>query len=192
MEIDEGYQQYYPLIKSISYTKSRQTRIPREEFESGLCEALWEALRTFDDTKSCGIDTWVTRLLKQAATRVIKSKDGTHYQRVYTTLDEPNKDDEDTPISKLSDGESTENAFFRRRYKKEADQRQLIDFLANDPSQVDRETRLIVSQFSQYESITALAKALGMHHEFVKRKLRKLSTRYDANRFGDYRDYLAV
>lgn len=76
--------------------------------------------------------------------------------------------------------------------KKEADQRQLIDFLANDPSQVDHDTTLIVSQFEKYDSITALAKALGMHHESVKRKLRKLSRRYDANRFGDVADYLAV
>lgn len=76
--------------------------------------------------------------------------------------------------------------------KKEADQRQLIDFLVKDLPQVDHDTTLIVSQFPQYKSITALAKALGLHHEIVKRKLRKLSTRYDANRFGDYRDYLAV
>lgn len=76
--------------------------------------------------------------------------------------------------------------------KKEADQRQLIDFLVNDPDKVDPVTTLIVTEFPKYQSIAALAKALGLHHEVVKRKLTALSRRYDANRFGDYRDYLAV
>jgi hypothetical protein len=75
---------------------------------------------------------------------------------------------------------------------KEADHRQVIDSFVNDPTQVDTVTTLIVTEFSEHQSITALAKALGLHHEVVKRKLRKLSRRYDANRFGDYRDYLSA
>ncbi|ANY67691.1 hypothetical protein BBD42_15370 [Paenibacillus sp. BIHB 4019] len=74
---------------------------------------------------------------------------------------------------------------------KEADHRQVIDSIV-DPSQVDTVTTLIVTAFPEYKSIAALAKALGLHHEVVKRKLHALSRRYDANRFGDYRDYLAV
>ncbi|NHN31181.1 hypothetical protein [Paenibacillus agricola] len=76
--------------------------------------------------------------------------------------------------------------------KKEADQRQLIDFLVNDPSQVDSVTTLIVTNFPKYKSVTALAKALGLNHTTVYRKLRSLASRYDANRFGDLEDYLAV
>lgn len=76
--------------------------------------------------------------------------------------------------------------------KTEADQLQLIDSLISDPSKVDPVTTLIVTEFSKHKSITALAKALGLHHEVVKRKLRALSRYYDANRFGDYRDYLSA
>lgn len=86
-------------------------------------------------------------------------------------------------------GCSTEEIVFT---KKEADQRQLIDFFVNDPAKVDTVTTLIVTEFSRHNSITALAKALGMHHEVVKRKLLALRRHYDANRFGDYHDYLAV
>ncbi|MFD1267558.1 hypothetical protein [Paenibacillus motobuensis] len=99
---------------------------------------------------------------------------------------------EDAPTSEPTTGETVEDEYFSLQRKKEIDQLQLIDFLVNDPTQVDRETILIVSQFSQYASITALSKALGMHHEYVKRKLRRLSRRYDSNRFGDYSEYLAV
>lgn len=102
----------------------------------------------------------------------------------------PKSDDNDAPMLEVVTEISAEETSYLS--KKEADQRQLIDFLVNDPSQVDHDTTLIVSQFHKYDSITALAKALGMHHESVKRKLRKLSHRYDANRFGDVAGYLAV
>lgn len=111
------------------------------------------------------------------------------------SLDETEADDsgEYSPKYKMPEESSAEEIAIRELCeKKEGDQRQLITFLVADPTQVDRETNLIVSQFSQYDSVTALAKALGMHHEIVKRKLRKLSRRYDANRFGDIREYLAV
>ena len=101
-------------------------------------------------------------------------------------------DDSDTAISDEISEVGAEEEFFFRQRKKESDQRQLIDFLVNDPSKVDHDTTLIVSQFPQHSSITALAKALGLHHEYVKRKLRRLSRGYDANRFGDYSEYLAV
>lgn len=94
----------------------------------------------------------------------------------------------ETPVQLHSEF-STEDIALR---KKEVDQRKLIDSLVNDPDQVDHVTTEIVTQFSQYPSITALGKALGLHHEVVKRKLIALSRRYDANRFGDYHDYLAV
>lgn len=102
-------------------------------------------------------------------------------------------DDVESPNSDIKDeATDVELIVISRLQRKEANQRRtLIDFLT-DPDQVDSDTTLIVSSFSQYESITALAKALGLHHEVVKRKLRRLSRRYDANRFGDIQEYLAV
>lgn len=80
--------------------------------------------------------------------------------------------------------------------KKEADQRQLIDFLViSDSKEPDATTTDIVEAYRlapPSAKDTAIAKSLGIHHETVKRKLRRLARRYDANRFGDYRDYLAV
>jgi DNA-directed RNA polymerase specialized sigma24 family protein len=99
-------------------------------------------------------------------------------------------DDNDTLTLDIATDISAEEESFRT--KKEADQLELIDFLTNDPRQVDHDTTLIVSQFRRYDSITALAKALGMHHEYVKRKIRRLSHLYDANRFGSHIEYLAV
>lgn len=99
---------------------------------------------------------------------------------------------EDAPVYEIPDDKTTEDIVLEKCRKKRADQRQLIDSLVSDPSKVDFDTVRAVSEFPQYDSITALAKALGMHHEVVKRKLRRLASRYDANRFGDVREYLAV
>ncbi|WP_449600342.1 hypothetical protein [Paenibacillus sp. Marseille-Q9583] len=134
-----------------------------------------------------GFGLWMATALKNARIDWLR-KEQTRGKRYELTI---NKDDEDTPTSEIADDLTTEDIVIQRYKKKEADQRQLIDFLA-DPSQVDHDTTLIVSQFSQYESITALAKALGLHHEFAKRKIRRLARRYDANRFGDVHEYLAV
>lgn len=84
-----------------------------------------------------------------------------------------------------------DHVYERMHKKKKADQIALIDFLS-DPSQVDNVTTSIVTNFSRYKSVNDLAKGLGIHHETVKRKLIALSRRFDANRFGEKRDYLAV
>lgn len=105
---------------------------------------------------------------------------------------EEQEDGSHTAMCVLTDGVSAEDVVIDTlTQKKDAQKRQLLSSLC-DPAKVDHDTTLIVSQFPQHDSITALAKALGVHHEFVKRKLRKVSRRYDANRFGDINEYLAV
>lgn len=73
--------------------------------------------------------------------------------------------------------------------KKEAEQRQLLDFLLE--STTDSLTKKIVRMLPEYDSANALAKALGVHHSVVSRKMKSLARFYDANRFGDISDYLA-
>jgi DNA-directed RNA polymerase specialized sigma24 family protein len=74
--------------------------------------------------------------------------------------------------------------------KKRAEQLSLIDSIL-EPSQ-DSVTSDIVTLFPRYDSANALAKALGVHHTVVSRKLRALSRNYDERKFGDIHDYLAV
>lgn len=95
--------------------------------------------------------------------------------------------DESTPMLEIRDSIETDGEVL----KKEDDQSKLIAYLS-DPTQVDSDTTAIVSTFLQdeYESVRALAKALGLHPEAVSRKLRKLAHRFDANRFGNISDYL--
>lgn len=78
--------------------------------------------------------------------------------------------------------------------KKETDQRQLIDFFSRS-CKTDTATTTIVEAFliaPDSASPNAIAKSIGLHHETVNRKLLSLGRRYDANRFGDRREYLAI
>lgn len=77
-----------------------------------------------------------------------------------------------------------------QKLQKEKSQRQLTPFLvaaANDDF-----TRQVIKLFPSFEYPSQLAKVLRVHHSKVTRSLERLARRYDANRFGDIRDYLAV
>lgn len=113
--------------------------------------------------------------------------------RVSVDQTEEQDDGSCTAMYVLTDDVSAEEEAIRNlTQKKDAQKRQLLSSLIDPAKVTDRETMAIVSQFPQYSSITALGKALGIHHEIVKRKLRKLSRGYDGNRFGDVNEYLAV
>lgn len=114
-------------------------------------------------------------------------------RRHILSLDAPKENNEgDSYAVEFSDDISAEDAYLDR--KKETDQRQLTDFLAHS----GRPDPLTISLVEAYRtaplgtSDTAIAKSIGIHHETAKRLLLKLSQHYDANRFGDVRDYLAV
>ncbi len=187
---DELFESSKRDILSISIRYHKVSGIPIAEFISQLNEELWLAYRDFNANKGAVLRTWLYGCLKKRAVDVLRFKEGNYHRRRGFLDSTASTDETDAPKFEVVANETVEDEVLKI---KEADQRQLIDFLVNnDPSQVDPETRLIVSEFSQYPSITALAKALGLHHEVVKRKLRKLARNYDSSRFGDYRDYLVV
>lgn len=115
-----------------------------------------------------------------------------HYNRKWIEPNNNETDDGDTPIAAtiecIPDPHTTEELALQT---KEADQRQLIDFLL---SGADATTTAIVEAFLKHPkpTPTAIGKVLGLHHSVVIRKLERLAGKFDAKQFGDYRDYLAV
>lgn len=71
--------------------------------------------------------------------------------------------------------------------EKARNQRQLISELA---ARADDFTQTVVNLFPGYNSMNALAKALGVHHSKVSRSINRMSRRYDANRYGKIHDLL--
>ncbi|GAA0840637.1 hypothetical protein GCM10008915_36600 [Bifidobacterium pullorum subsp. gallinarum] len=198
-QFNSVYLEFKPLAEMIAKRFCRTSRVPYEELESQLSEEIWIAYLKFKESKGASLSTWMNTRLRDRAKRVVSRNEGKHYARMICITDygegdqKSSHDESNARTFEVVDGNcNVEKEALLFADKKEADQRELIDFLVNDPSQVDHDTTRIVSQFYKYSSIAALAKALGMHHEVVKRKLRRLSGRYDANRFGDINEYLAV
>jgi DNA-directed RNA polymerase specialized sigma24 family protein len=182
----EAFEQLYlaaeNLVKTVSNNFAKSSKVPVEEFLSLLAFEVWKSTKTFDKTKGTEYSTWLRTRLNQQAIAVTKGKENTYRRRVEVM----DTTDENAPTFEVGDELNLEDFVLN---KKEADQRQLIDFLT-DPTKVDATTTKIVEAFPQYKSITALAKALGLHHMLVRRKLESLIKNYDESAFGDYRDYL--
>ncbi|MCM3314848.1 hypothetical protein M3626_20850 [Psychrobacillus sp. MER TA 17] len=160
----------------------------REEIESGLMLELWESVRDYDQTRGAKLSTYVLGRLKRKALNLVnpkKSAVASYYNRLVAPT--TNENGERYTVEEFIDIVYSECE--RIPNTTEADQRQLIDSLC-DPSQVDDVTTAIVTNFPRYKNLNALAKGLGLHREVVDRRLRKLARNYDAELFGDYRDYL--
>lgn len=187
----KSYSMFEPIIRRVSKKFSAASGIPEEEYISQLSEEFWLLFNKFDSTRGASFSTWANLNLRSKAIQISKGKERTFYRRSIPIRQYGTSSNEDESSYEIADEYNLEQTVLDRLHrKKEADKRQLIDFLLE--STTDSVTTAIVTNFPRYKSITALAKALGLHHEVVKRKLRALSRLYDANRFGDYHDYLAV
>ncbi|KAA8750186.1 sigma-70 family RNA polymerase sigma factor [Paenibacillus sp. UASWS1643] len=176
----------------------RGRRGDEHDAEESFDEAMM-SLASRDDVENFGEALSAALRIK----RVFLERGNVRREKRYQITADQTEEQEDgshTAMCVLTDGVSAEEiAIDNLTQKKDAQKRQLLSSLC-DPAKVDNDTTLIVSNGLQrksggapeHKSINALAKALGMHPEFVKRKLRKLSRGYDANRFGDVNEYLAV
>lgn len=186
---NELFQRYKPRIQLLSRCASSKTGIPLQEFVSKLNFAFYKAVRDFSEERTANFGAWITTKLDQAAKDIMRRREGTYRKRV-KFIEQGSDGDEDAATSRIPDDYNLEDCILN---KKEADKRQLISFLLESAKiQNDPTMTAIIEEFPRYKSITALGKALGLHHEVVKRKLRGLSRYYDANRFGEVNDYLAV
>lgn len=184
------FRQNQPLIKRISTKFSRASGVPVEEFVSQLNHELWIAYEVFNEARGAKLETWLNMRLRDCAKRIVQRKEGTYYRNVRLFSTKVTDDDDETldEIQRIKAEINVEDDVI-----KEADQRQLIDFFRS--AKTDATTTLIVEAILGSQPGTsdlAIAKSLGLHHEIFKRKLRKLSRQFDANRFGEARDYLAV
>ncbi|MEW9697999.1 hypothetical protein [Paenibacillus sp. SI8] len=190
------FDEFEPQWKRSVRFDAKRTCTDEAEMIALYHDSLWKAIEKWDSARG-DFANYLSRWINRARSNLQR----TNLRRLSKCINRTVRkedDDEDAPtsvtIDLMTDGISAEDLAIERMHKKkEADQISLIDFLsdrANDPV-----TTLIVTETRTDKgksSITVLAKALGHHHETVRRKLTALSRHYDANRFGDVRDYLAV
>lgn len=105
------------------------------------------------------------------------------------SFDESRNRDDDTPMSDILIVDEDMTQYIVK--KKEANQRQLVDFLLESArTLIGSEMTAIISELPNYDSVTALAKAYGLNHTTVNRSIAKLTRFYSEAAHGDISDYL--
>jgi DNA-directed RNA polymerase specialized sigma24 family protein len=191
MELYEVIAAFKSEVTSIARLNSRKTRIAEADFISAMNVALWKAHERYVDDGRATLQTYLRTALRNATIDVIRGKQGGHARRVFAILDKPA--DEDTLRSEPADIETVDYMLFTGPNARKAHQLELIRSLVDE---TDSPTMSLVEAYldsaNQDARRTQIAKSVGLHHKVADDKLRKLSRRFDANRFGEIHEYLAV
>lgn len=190
------YEIYYSKVGRISRMFSITSGVPYDEIRSYLNEEYFKAMLDFDKTKSSNLSNWLNERLKARAIDFItKHKYAKSFiEPIYlSNLENNNNDDE----SAATFEPSTEydlvelEVINSLEMKTDEDKRQLINALTEN---CDTLTTAIVDEYlnSDNPNPYSIGKKLGVHNMTVVRQLRKLTKFYDATRFGDLDNYLAV
>lgn len=181
-------------IHNMSVKYHKRSGVPVDELTSQLNEELWFAYRDYDESKNAKLMTWVNGCLTRRAIDVIREREGSYRRTVTHSVEPPDSLEEfsNTVTSDIDSGVRTEEIVLERL--KEADQRQLIDSITRSVKTDTTMTSIIAAYETAHPSASpnAIAKTLGIHHETVNRKLRKLGRQFDSSRYGDIRDIIAV
>lgn len=173
------------LVHAVVADFSRSRSYLKEDLESDLMLELWKAIQQYDDSHGAKLSTYITRRLRRKALSVVDPRNNANAS-YYSRKAAPTASDGETlEVEDIIDAAT----MYNEPKTTKADQRQLIDSLCDHPK-VDDVTTEIVTNFPKYRTPNALAKALGLDFNQVDRRLRKLARNYDAEKFGDFRDYL--
>ncbi|MBU8597324.1 hypothetical protein KM908_14355 [Alkalihalobacillus clausii] len=173
------------LVHVVVADFSRNRSYLKADLESDLMLELWKAIQQYDDSHGAKLSTYITRRLRRKALSVIDPKNNANASYYSRKAAPTASDGEPLEVEDIIDAATP----YVDTKTTKADQRQLIDFLL-DRTKVDEVTIAVVTNFPKYRTPNALAKALGLDFNQVDRRLRKLARNFDADLFGDYRDYL--
>lgn len=169
--------------KGILVSRSKRFNIPTDEVEFIANESLFKSLRNYDLHKGKFIALFNVNLkrgcIDYLRTQCVEIKDNAGETYFVPQVE----------LYGLESEVASANAVDSiAEHQKNNDQRQLI---ANLLSNADETTRQSVSAYMVTDSFRSAAKLLGKKDKnSVSRLIRKLARSYDANRFGDYHDYL--
>lgn len=179
---------YEELAPSFRKRWLARNDVDPHDAETAFHSALWEIADTWTDRSLDFMKQMNTRYKMRLIDQIRRQPDRTRE----FSLDDMSQESEDRAAVLIADErENVEDNVIKKMI--ESGRQAVIDHLLH-PVTSDNATTAIVAvlKVSPFESLTALGKAAGVHHEVVKRKLRAMACRYDRDRFGDIRDYFAV
>lgn len=186
MNFEKQFKKTKPIIQGYAKRYAKATGIPREEYESALCEEFAKRAMIYDGR--IPFTAFIKPILTQKALKVASRKERKFYDNVLHT--DGMIDEDCNPTFEFISEVDIEKEVISPT-KKCADKLQLIHALT---SQADEITTAIVKRMLENPDATknSIATELGIHHQIVDRRLRRLAKNYDEKRFGDVSQYLAI
>jgi DNA-directed RNA polymerase specialized sigma24 family protein len=174
--------QVYEMLDAFKrrYLQKANGRYMNDEhsFTEAFDTTLWRSLKAYDPVQDF-LPFFSSNLKRANVSRIRKGGATKVTAEIYDCVSE----DGSSMMESLEDPDQFEESVQKKR-----DQRELVSNLL---AVADELTRKICLNYAMYDSENALSKALGIHHTAVRRSLARLSRRFDANRFGELRDYIA-
>lgn len=165
MTFEERYEEFKPVLLSISKRYARSTPIPVEEYESALSEEFFIRYSDFDSRRNNNFGAFMRVVLTQKATRIASRKERKFYDSI-VTIDEPDGDDEETkyPVELIADVDIEQEIFD-------------VMFVEEQLAKADDVTRKILVEFfaDPHVSFREIARKLGLHDKLVKRRLESVA-----------------
>ncbi len=195
MKFEKQFNSFYPTLRQISIRFSRTTGIPVEEFESTLCEEFYLKYAHFDPQKKDSFTAYMRVVLTQRAMRMAGRKETEFYRKeeLFVGQEDSSEDGDDVAVELeiVDEFNLEEYVASKAEHKTDADKRQLINALSKNTDSV---TKKIITEYLRSENAkpTAIGKAIGIHHQVVKRKVKKLARNFNESEFGNIEAYLAV
>lgn len=187
MNFEQHFNSMRPFIHQYARKLSLATSIPIEEYESAMCEEFYAKYDKYDGRIS--FNAYIKPKLQQKARRTSKLKKFEYYRKI--TRLEVHTDNDGREIEREFADSIDVSEEARARIEKSPDKLQLIRALSEKADEVTvAAVNLMLSKPNA--SLNSIATEMGVHHETLKRKFRRLAKNYDPSRFGDLNQYLAV
>lgn len=185
MKFEQQFNKTKPTILLFAKRYSKATNIPIEEFESALCEEFSKKFDGYDGRIT--FSAYIKPILTQCATRVAERRERKFYRNV-VHVDGLVDDDGDDMFEFVDESNVEEVAL--NRIEKSPDKLSLVRALLEKSDEFTVvAVELILAKPNA--SLNSIAAEMGVHHEMLKRKLRRLAKNYDQSRFGNLSQYLA-
>ena len=192
MNFEKQFNSFYPTLKNIARRYSRATDIPYAEYESSLCEEFYLKYAAFDPEKNPSFEGYMRVRLTQRATRLAGRKERRFYDNAYFYEGQAVDEEIEDPEYELADEfDLEEHVITQEELKTDEDKLQLINALTKE---TDDATKAIVQEYLRGEHArpTAIGRAVGIHHQVVRRKLNSIARNFTESKYGKLDAYLAV
>lgn len=188
MNVEEQFNIAKGIIALYARRFSKATNVPIEEYESAMCAEFADKAPKYNGKIS--FKAYIKPILNQCALRVadVKRKERRFYDRVVHVdglLDENGSPEFEFADSTKVDVQALE------QIEKTPDKRELIEALVVNADEVTVAAVGLMLR-NPNASLNSIATEVGIHHEILKRRLRRLAKNYDQTVFGDLSQYLAV